>query len=220
MKVYHKVLAAAALVICMALGMTGCGSEPVDGNQVVATVGEKEMPLGEANFLLRFQQVQTESFYESMLGEGIYVKDVSGTGSTFGEDFKSNIMKEMQEYYVIEEKAADYGAALTEEETAEIKEAAKAFVEANKADTLEQMTADQATVERVLSLMKLRSKVEAAVKAEADVKETAEEAEVETARTEYFNEVLAGWTAEYPFTVVDSVWEQVVFDRSYEVKAE
>lgn len=220
MKVYHKVLAAAALVICMALGMTGCGSEPVDGSQVVATVGEKEMPLGEANFLLRFQQVQTESFYESMLGEGIYVKDVSGTGSTFGEDFKSNIMKEMQEYYVIEEKAADYGAALTEEETAEITEAAKAFVEANKADTLEQMTADQATVERVLSLMKLRSKVEAAVKAEADVKETAEEAEKETARTEYFNEVLAGWTAEYPFTVVDSVWEQVVFDRSYEVKAE
>lgn len=220
MKVYHKVLAAAALVICMALGMTGCGSEPVDGSQVVATVGEKEMPLGEANFLLRFQQVQTESFYESMLGEGIYVKDVSGTGSTFGEDFKSNIMKEMQEYYVIEEKAADYGAALTEEETAEITEAAKAFVEANKADTLEQMTADQATVERVLSLMKLRSKVEAAVKAEADVAETAEEAEVETARTEYFNEVLAGWTAEYPFTVVDSVWEQVVFDRSYEVKAE
>ena len=220
MKVYHKVLAAAALVICMALGMTGCGSEPVDGSQVVATVGEKEMPLGEANFLLRFQQVQTESFYESMLGEGIYVKDVSGTGSTFGEDFKSNIMKEMQEYYVIEEKAADYGATLTEEETAEIKEAAKAFVEANKADTLEQMTADQATVERVLSLMKLRSKVEAAVKAEADVKETAEEAEKETARTEYFNEVLAGWTAEYPFTVVDSVWEQVVFDRSYEVKAE
>ena len=220
MKVYHKVLAAAALVICMALGMTGCGSEPVDGSQVVATVGEKEMPLGEANFLLRFQQVQTESFYESMLGEGIYVKDVSGTGSTFGEDFKSNIMKEMQEYYVIEEKAADYGAALTEEETAEITEAAKAFVEANKADTLEQMTADLATVERVLSLMKLRSKVEAAVKAEADVKETAEEAEKETARTEYFNEVLAGWTAEYPFTVVDSVWEQVVFDRSYEVKAE
>lgn len=220
MKVYHKVLTAAALVICMALGMTGCGSEPVDGSQVVATVGEKEMPLGEANFLLRFQQVQTESFYESMLGEGIYVKDVSGTGSTFGEDFKSNIMKEMQEYYVIEEKAADYGAALTEEETAEITEAAKAFVEANKADTLEQMTADQATVERVLSLMKLRSKVEAAVKAEADVAETAEEAEKETARTEYFNEVLAGWTAEYPFTVVDSVWEQVVFDRSYEVKAE
>ena len=220
MKVYHKVLASAALVICMALGMTGCGSEPVDGSQVVATVGEKEMPLGEANFLLRFQQVQTESFYESMLGEGIYVKDVSGTGSTFGEDFKSNIMKEMQEYYVIEEKAADYGAALTEEETAEITEAAKAFVEANKADTLEQMTADQATVERVLSLMKLRSKVEAAVKAEVDVAETAEEAEKETARTEYFNEVLAGWTAEYPFTVVDSVWEQVVFDRSYEVKAE
>jgi trigger factor len=72
MKVYSKALVAVALVICMALGMTGCGSEPLDGKQVVATVGETEMTLGEANFLLRYQQVQTESYYESMLGEGIY----------------------------------------------------------------------------------------------------------------------------------------------------
>ena len=60
MKVYCKKLAAAMMVVCMALGMTACGSKPLDGSQIVATVGEKEMTLGEANFLLRYQQVQTE----------------------------------------------------------------------------------------------------------------------------------------------------------------
>ena len=71
MKACMKTLVAAGLCMGMALGMVGCGSKPLDGSQVVATVGEKEMTLGEANFLLRYQQVQTESYYESMLGTGI-----------------------------------------------------------------------------------------------------------------------------------------------------
>ena len=331
MKVYHKALVAAALVACMALGMAGCGSEPLDGSQVVATVGEKEVTLGEANFLLRYQQVQTESYYESMLGEGIYEMDLYGNGTTFGESFKSDVMDQMQDYYVLEAKAADYGIALTEEETAAITEAAKAFLEDNDKDAKEQMTADQATVERILTLMTIHSKMTAAVKAEANVTVTDEEAAqrgfgyvsmsktnddgealteeelqeckdqlaavaksvtsgntidaaaveqsltaysgsygegtessydealiaalkeikegevtdvietdttlyvaqvtadldedatasrkenlISTAETEYFNSKLETWAAEYPLTVEEAVWEQVVFDRSYE----
>ena len=118
MKVYCKKLVAAALVVCMALGMTACGSKPLDGSQIVATVGEKEMTLGEANFLLRYQQVQTEYYYESLLGEDIYEMDLYGTGNTYDVDFKADVMTQMHEYYAIEEKAADYGVVLTEEETA------------------------------------------------------------------------------------------------------
>lgn len=334
MKAYHRALAAAGLCVSMALGLVGCGSKPVDGSQIAATVGEKEMTLGEANFLLRYQQVQTESYYKSMLGDGIYEMDLYGTGSTYGEDFKSDVMTQMQEYYVIEEKAADYGVSLSDEDKEAITEAAEAFLEANDSETLEQMSADQATVERVLSLMTLRSRVAAAVKAEADVTVTDEEAAqrgfsyitiskgsgdntlteeeiqenkdkltaviasvkegnaiegaavdqgmtayngnygegtdayydealiaaldaigegevtdiietdsnlyvaqvtaeldeeatanrkeslITTAQTEYFNDLLAEWVEEYPLTVVDSVWEQVVFDRSYELKAD
>ncbi len=334
MKKIAKALVAVGLVASMALGMVGCGSEPLDGSQVVATVGEKEMTLGEANFLLRYQQVQTETYYESMLGPGIYEMDLYGTGSNYGTDFKSDVMAQMQEYYVLEEKAADYGVVLTEEETVAIADAAKAFVEANAAETVEQMTADQATVERVLTLMTIRSKVAAAVKAEAEITVTDEEAAqrgfsyitiskgsgeeamteeeiqankdkltaviasvesgntiegaaveqgltaytgnygegtdayydaalieameavsegeateivetdtqlylaqvtaeldeeatanrketlIETEKTEYFNSVLEAWVAEYPLTVVESVWEQVVFDRSYDIKPE
>lgn len=333
MKAYHRALAAAGLCVSMALGLVGCGSKPVDGSQIAATVGEKEMTLGEANFLLRYQQVQTESYYKSMLGDGIYEMDLYGTGSTYGEDFKSDVMTQMQEYYVIEEKAADYGVSLSDGDKEAITEAAEAFLEANDSETLEQMSADQATVERVLSLMTLRSRVAAAVKAEADVTVTDEEAAqrgfsyitiskgsgdnalteeeiqenkdkltaviasvkegnaiegaaveqgmtaysgnygegtdayydealiaamdaigegevtdiietdnnlyvaqvtaeldeeatanrkeslITTAQTEYFNDLLAEWIEEYPLTVVDSVWEQVVFDRSYELKS-
>ena len=334
MKVYSKALVAVALVICMALGMTGCGSEPLDGKQVVATVGETEMTLGEANFLLRYQQVQTESYYESMLGEGIYEMDLYGTGSSFGDDFKADIMDQMQEYYIMEAKAADYGIALTEEDHAAIAEATAEFLNDNTADVKEQMTADQATIEKILGLMTIRNKMETALFAEANVTVSDEEAaqrgfsyisvtkgsgdtaltedEIQsykdklanvaeavkggdtmegaavaegmtaytgsygegtdtyyaeemitaldalkegevsdvietdtelylvqvtaefdedataarketlalTKQSEFYNAVLETWKADYPLTVVESVWEQVTFDRSYEVKPE
>lgn len=334
MKVYCKKLVAAALVVCMALVMTACGSKPLDGSQIVATVGEKEMTLGEANFLLRYQQVQTEYYYESLLGEDIYEMDLYGTGNTYDVDFKADVMTQMHEYYAIEEKAADYGVVLTEEETAAIAETATAFLEANTAETLEQMTADQAIVERILTLMTIRSKVAVIAKEEADVTVSDEEAAqrgfsyitiakgsgdsalteeeiqeykvkleaviesvnagntiegaaveqgltaytgnynketgsyydpalveamnavsegeateiVETedniylaqvtaeldeeatanakdsllrsAQTDYFNNLVAEWAEEYPLTVNEAVWEQVVFDRSYDIKAE
>ncbi len=335
MKVYYKALVAAVLVFCMALGMTGCGSEPLDGSQSVAMVGEKEVSLGEVNFLLRYQQVQTESYYEGMLGQGIYEMDLYGTGLPYGEEFKADVMEQMQEYYVLEAKAADYGVALTAEETAAITDAAAAFLAANDEATKEQMTADQATVERVLTLMTINSKMTAAIKEEADVTVTDEEAAqrgfsyvsmskldsegealsdadlqaakdkltaviasveagntmdaaavengltsypgnyggatevfydealiaalketsegavtgivetekelylavvtadvdeeatesrreslLSTKQTEYFNNVLKAWLEEYPLSVNAPVWEKVVFDRSYELKAE
>ena len=318
MKACMKALVVAGLCVSMALGMVGCGREPMDGSQVVATVGEKEMTLGEANFLLRYQQVQTESYYESLLGiTSLYEQDLYGRGTSYGYEFKNEVMGQLQEYYIVEEKAS-------------ITEAAAAFLAANDDYVKEQMTADQATVERVLTLMTIRSKVAAAVKAEADVTVTDEEAAqrgfsyitiskgsedtalteeevqsykeklaavaesvkagnamdgaaveqgmtayagtygegtdvyyaedmiaalngikegevteiieteselylatvtaeldeeatanrketlISTAQTEYYNSLLETWMAEYEVTVNENVWEQVVFDRSYD----
>ena len=99
MKAYMKALVVAGLCVSMALGMVGCGSKPVDGSQVVATVGEKEMTLGEANFLLRYQQVQTESYYESLLGiTSLYEQDLYGRGTSYGYEFKNEVMGQLQEY--------------------------------------------------------------------------------------------------------------------------
>lgn len=175
MKVYHKALTA-GLCVALALSMTGCGDKVLDGSQTVATVGEKTMTLGEANFLLRYQQVQVETYYESMLGEGIYDMDLYGDGTTLGENMKNDIMTQMQEYYILEEKAADYGVELTEDDKAAITEAAEGFLEANGEDVQAQMTADQATIEKVLTLMTVGTRTANAVAASAEVNVTDEEA--------------------------------------------
>ena len=177
MKVNHKALIVAGLCASMAFGMVGCGSNDVlDGSKTVATVGEKEMTLGEANFFLRYQQVQTEYYYESMLGEGIYDMDLYGDGSTYGENLKADVLAQLQEYYILEEKAVEYGVELTEDEKAAITAAATAFIEENDATVEEQMTADQATVERVLSLMTIGTKMVGEIALEADVTVSEEEA--------------------------------------------
>lgn len=176
MKANFRALAAAGLCICMALGTVGCGKGTLDGAKTVATVGEKAMTLGEANFLLRFQQSQTESMYESLIGDSIYDKDLYGNGTNFGDTMKDGVMQTIRDYYILEDKAAEYGVALTEEETAKIAETAKAFLDANEKYTKEQMTADQETVERILTLMTIGTKTADAVGAEANVTVTDEEA--------------------------------------------
>lgn len=176
MKVYHKALVVAGLCMSMAAGLVGCGNTTLDGSKTVATVGEKTITLGEANFLLRYQQAETESYYEQMLGEGFYNKDLMGNGSTYGETVKGDVITQLQEYCILEDKAADYGVALSEEDAAKITEVATAFLDANSAETKAQMTADQATVERVLSLMTIGMRTANAVAAEADVTVTDEEA--------------------------------------------
>lgn len=175
MKVY-KALVVAGLCVSMAAGLVGCGGKTLDGSKTVATVGEKTLTLGEANFLLRYQQAETESYYESMLGEGFYNVDLMGNGTSYGETIKSDVLTQLQEYCILEDKAAEFGVALTEEETAKIVEVAAAFLAANSDETKAQMTADQATVERVLTLMTVGMKTANKVAAEADVTVSDEEA--------------------------------------------
>lgn len=134
------------------------------------------MTLGEANFFLRFQQVQTETYYESMLGTGIYDMDLYGDGTTYGQNLKDDVMSQLHEYYILEEKAAEYGVELTEEEKTAITEAAKAFLEENGTDVQEQMTADQATIERLLALMTIGTNMVGEISMDAEITVTEEDA--------------------------------------------
>lgn len=176
MKVFHKALVVAGLCVSMALGVTGCAGKVLDGSQTVAAVGEKTMTLGEANFLLRYQQSQVETYYESMLGDGVFGMDIYGDGTTLGDNMKNDVMTQLQEYYILEDKAAEYGVELTEEDTAAITAAATAFLEENDTNAKEQMTADQATVERVLTLMTIGTRTANAICAAADVTVSDEDA--------------------------------------------
>ncbi len=175
MKAYTKRIAATGLCLCMAIGMTGCSDKTLDASKTVATVGEKEMTLGEANFLLRLQQAETESYYESMLGmDNLYAMSFT-EGTTYGDTVKDEALDSMHEYYILEAKASEYGVELTEDDYTKIKETADAFMAANDDYVKEQMTADQATVERVLELQAISTKVqiEMNMQVEVDIDEEA-----------------------------------------------
>lgn len=176
MKANYKALAAAGLCICLAFGVTACGNDALDGTKTVATVGEKTMTLAEANFILRYQQSQSESMYESMIGNDIYSKDLYGNGQTFGDTMKESVMNTMRDYYILEDKAEEYGIRLDADDQEKISAAADAFLEANEDYTKEQMTADKETVERVLTLMTLSARTADAAAAQANVTITDEEA--------------------------------------------
>ena len=77
---------------------------------------------------------------------------------------------------------------------------------------------------RLINLEKRNDEIGSVCKVTAEVDEEATASRKETleasAKTDYFNNTLAVWVEEYPLTINESVWEQVVFDRSYDIKPE
>ena len=49
-----------------AMGLTGCGSDNVDGTKTAVTVNDESITLGQANFMLRYQQATMYNFYSKM----------------------------------------------------------------------------------------------------------------------------------------------------------
>ena len=65
---------------------------------------------------------------------------------------------------------------MTKDEKAAIKKAAQQFISDNSSEALKEMTADEDTVEELLTLYTIRSKMQKAIEAEADTNVTDEEA--------------------------------------------
>ena len=49
-----------------AMGLTGCGSDNVDGTKTAITVNDESITLGQANFMLRYQQATMYNYYSKM----------------------------------------------------------------------------------------------------------------------------------------------------------
>lgn len=149
-----------ALLSAMALGVTGCsvGNMP-DATAEAVKVEGVSVPLGEVNFLLRYQQTQMQSSYGMFFGEDYLNQDLMGTGTPYGVTMRDSVVETLEEYYLVEAHAEELGVALTEEDKTKASDAAKAFLAANDSKTLKAMSADEATVTHVLEMMALQSQV-------------------------------------------------------------
>ena len=119
---------AAGLCAALAASMlTGCSS--VNKNDVVMTVDDTKVTLGEAAFWLRYNQANTEMYLGGLFGDGnMWEQDLFGTGEAYGTTIKEQILEDIKEMVLMEQHASEYSVALTAEEETAIDEAAQAFL--------------------------------------------------------------------------------------------
>ena len=166
---------------CLALAsLAGCGKkEELDTAAAVVTLDGEETSAGVVNFMLRYEQAQFDSSYGSWLKSyygDVWNSDLTGSGETYGETFKDQIMTSLERMLLAEKHMEDYGIELTEEEKAAITQAASEFIASNEETVLEKMSATQENVERVLTLRTIQSKVEEEMCADVDTEVSDEEA--------------------------------------------
>ena len=166
MKSLKKIVALAAVAALSISALTGCQKQkPIDNKEIVMTVGDKKVELGLANFFVRYQQSMMEQQMEMYQSYGYAMEwDMEvEKGKTYEESMKEDTLKSLQQLYVLDAHAADYKVALTDDETAKIEEAAKAFAKANKDEVKEKVSAEYAA--EYLRLVTISEKMYDAVKA-------------------------------------------------------
>ena len=133
-----------------AMGLTGCGSDNVDGTKTAVTVNDESITLGQANFMLRYQQATMYNYYSKMysmygmqMPSEMYDKE-GDDGKTTGETFKEQSLDTIEKELLMRQHAEEYGISLTDEEKQQAKEAAQAFADKNGDDVMKKL---HATVE-------------------------------------------------------------------------
>ena len=168
-----KIKKIAALVLAGALSvsmLSGCG---INKNAVVATMEGREVTLGIANFLCRYQEAMVDDIYLSYYGEDMWDED-SGTGMI--GNLRDGIMDSLHEMYTLKDHMEDYGVEITEEEKKAIVEAATAFMEKNSKEAIKEMGATQELVEEALTLYTIQHKMYDAIIVDADTEVSDEDA--------------------------------------------
>ena len=146
--------------ICAA-AFTGCG---INTGATAASMKNQTVTMGMANFTCRYQQANVEDYYKSMMGakssSELWSKDLYGNGTTMEDTMKDSVMEQLHEMYTLQAHMKDYDVSVTKDEKAAIKRAAQQFISDNSSEALKEMTADEDTVEELLTLYTIRSKMQ------------------------------------------------------------
>lgn len=166
----------AALMACTLAA--GCGAAKLDGTKTVVTVNGTEIPMGVLSVAVRYQQAEMENLYKMYFGPGMSIWDgkEEGEEETYGQTTIKNVVEQLELGVISKEKAADYGVEVTEEMTTAMKDAAKAFIEANSEEALEAVAATEEQVVQYLELETYRDRVSHEFQEQAEVEVTDDEA--------------------------------------------
>ena len=183
---YGKRILAAGVCATMTMGLlTGCSSST---GKTVAKMGDAEITLGEAEFMLRYNQAKTQGYLGALFGEGsnVFQQDLTGSGQAYGVTMKESVMNDLKNMILMEDHMSDYNVELTDEEKAAIEETAKEFLAENSKDVLKALAATEETVTRVLTLYTIQSKMQTAIEADVDTEVSDDEAAQKSIQYVYF----------------------------------
>ena len=183
---YGKRILAAGVCATMTMGLlTGCSSST---GKTVAKMGDAEITLGEAEFMLRYNQAKTQGYLGALFGEGsnVFQQDLTGSGQAYGVTMKESVMNDLKDMILMEQHMSDYNVELTDEEKAAIEETAKEFLAENSKDVLKALVATEETVTRVLTLYTIQSKMQTAIEADVDTEVSDDEAAQKSIQYVYF----------------------------------
>ena len=186
MSKYGKRILAAGMCATMTMGLlTGCSSST---GKTVAKMGDAEITLGEAEFMLRYNQAKTQGYLGALFGEGsnVFQQDLTGSGQAYGVTMKESVMNDLKNMILMEDHMSDYNVELTDEEKAAIEETAKEFLAENSKDVLKALAATEETVTRVLTLYTIQSKMQTAIEADVDTEVSDDEAAQKSIQYVYF----------------------------------
>lgn len=176
------------LAISATVLLTGCsGFMNKQAALVDINKGEATITLGYGNFVAKYNQAMYERAYGSYFGEDMWTQDMYGNGNTFEEDIKSELLDQMEEEYLLKLHAEDYKVALTEEDEKAIDKAAEKFMEDNAAAAIKAMGAKKEYVADMLTYATFAQRVTEAIKAEAEVSVSREEAAQRTFTYAFFD---------------------------------
>ena len=174
-----KKLLAAGLCLGLALGtVTGCGANSNAG-KAVATLDGENIDYALVNFTVRYNQAEMQTAYGSVFGDSMW--------SSYGESVKSDIVNNIKQMLILEKHMDEYEVTVTDEEKAQITEAATAFMESNDKSVLNAMTASQEIVERMLTLTLIQNKMQAAIIKDVDTEVSDEEAAQKKVQYAFFS---------------------------------
>ena len=183
---YGKRILAAGVCATMTMGLlTGCSSST---GKTVAKMGDAKITLGEAEFMLRYNQAKTQGYLGALFGEGsnVFQQDLTGSGQAYGVTMKESVMNDLKDMILMEQHMSDYNVELTDEEKAAIEETAKEFLAENSKDVLKALAATEETVTRVLTLYTIQSKMQTAIEADVDTEVSDDEAAQKSIQYVYF----------------------------------
>ncbi|MBR5047936.1 MAG: peptidyl-prolyl cis-trans isomerase [Eubacterium sp.] len=186
MKQFMTRVACAAMILVMAVGMmTGCSTskdlKTQNGNKVLFTYDNTEVTLKEAWIYAKMTASQYENYYSAYFGSDFWLTPVStdeeGNQVTFEDNVKEQIISQIKQIIILNNKAEEYKVPITDEEKEECAEYAKAFAKsAEGAAILKECGASEKDMAQIYEKNKIASKVQEAVVADVDKEVSDDEA--------------------------------------------